>query len=159
MLFLLLAFVTGGPFVPSKQSSVDAMVLMAGIKRGKTVYDIGSGDGRVLFAAAKKGAIAVGLEINPFLVWYTKLKAYLSPQRGLVHARWADLWKTSVADADLVFVYLIPWKMHILADKLRKELPKGATVVTNSFIFPGWKVAKKDPVYHIYTYEIDVNRS
>lgn len=68
ILFLCVSFITGGPFVPSNNESVTAMITAARLKKGMTVYDIGSGDGRVLFQAQTHGVNAIGIEINPFLV-------------------------------------------------------------------------------------------
>ncbi len=154
ILFLCLAFVTGGPFVPSTNTAVEAMIKAAHIHPGMTVYDVGSGDGRVLFAAAREGANAVGIEINPYLVWYTRIRAFFSPYRGRIRVVWGDLWRTDLKRADLVFVYLIPWRMGDFAAKLTRELPKGAAVVSNSFIFPNWKAIHKDPRHHIYTFRV-----
>lgn len=153
-LFLCLAFVTGGPFVPSSKHSVKAMVKLARIKKGQTIYDVGSGDGRVLFEAAKSGAKAIGIEINPYLVHYTNIRAFLSPYRGSITAQWSNLWKADLRDADVVFVYLIPWKMDILAQKLKKELKPGSLVISNSFIFPGWTVVREDKAHHVYAFNI-----
>lgn len=153
-LFLCLAFVTGGPFVPSSKKSVDAMVALAKIRSGQTVIDVGSGDGRVLFAAAKKGANAIGIEINPYLVRFTQIKAFLGAYRGRITVRWQNLWSADLTNADVVFVYLIPWKMDVLAKKLKKELKPGALVISNSFMFPDWKVVRQDTVNHIYAFRI-----
>lgn len=153
-LFLCLAFVTGGPFVPSTKRAVDAMVKLAKIRPGQTVIDVGSGDGRVLFAAAKKGANAIGIEINPYLVRFTQIKAFLGAYRGRITVRWQNLWTADLRKADVVFVYLIPWKMDILAKKLKKELKPGALVISNSFMFPDWKVVRQDTVNHIYAFRI-----
>lgn len=154
ILFLLIAFMTGGPFVPSSGRTVSAMVKAASIRRGMTVYDVGSGDGRILMAAAALGANAVGIEINPYLVWYTRLRAFLSPYRDKIRVIWGDLWKTDLTGADRVFVYLIPWRMQELAAKMERELPKDARIITNSFIFPGWKSVSRDPKHHVYTFRI-----
>lgn len=154
-LFLCLAFVTGGPFVPSSKKSVAAMVKLAHIKPGQTVYDLGSGDGRVLFEAAKRGANAVGIEINPYLVHYTRIRAILGHYRGNITVLWKNLWTADLRGADVVFVYLIPWKMDVLAEKLKKELKPGSLIISNSFIFPGWNVVRKDTGAHIYVYTID----
>lgn len=154
ILFLCLAFVTGGPFVPSSKTAVAAMVGAAHIKKGMTVYDVGSGDGRVLFAAAAQGANAVGIEINPYLVLYTRIRAFFSPYRGRIRVIWGNLWRTPVSGANLVFVYLIPWKMDALADKLNSELSPGTTVVSNSFIFPHWKSIHTDSKHHIYSFRV-----
>lgn len=153
-LFLCLAFVTGGPFVPSTKKTVEAMILLANLHPGQTVVDIGSGDGRVLFAAAQKGANAIGIEINPYLVWFTRIRAFLGPYRGRVRVIWKNLWKADVSRADVVFVYLIPWKMEELEIKLMEELKPGALVISNSFIFPSWKILRKDTDHHIYAFEI-----
>lgn len=154
ILFLVLAFLTGGPFVPSTPKSLEAMIDLAHIKPGMIVYDMGSGDGRVLFAAAEKGAKAVGIEINPYLVLYTRLKVFFSPYRGKITVIWGDFWRTKVSQANLVFVYLIPWRMDEFAAKLTKELKPGSTVVSNSFIFPRWKVLQSDPRHHVYAFHV-----
>lgn len=154
-LFLCLAFVTGGPFVPSNRKSVGAMIALARITKDMTVIDVGSGDGRVLFAAAKAGALAIGVEINPYLVWFTRIRAAVGPYKGRVRAVWSDLWKYDLSGADVVFVYLIPWRMEELASKLKRELKPNATVVTNSFIFPGWKRVREDAAHHVYAYKIE----
>jgi SAM-dependent methyltransferase len=153
-LFLCLAFVTGGPFVPSSRKSVQAMVDLANIKPGDTIMDLGSGDGRTLFAAADRGAHAIGLEINPYLVWYTNLWAKFHRKKGTVNARWANIWKTKFPKSDVVFVYLIPWRMEELAAKLEREMKPGTIVVSNSFMFPKWKSIRKDPANHVYAYKL-----
>lgn len=157
-LFLCLAFVTGGPFVPSNQKSVTAMVKLARIKPGQTVIDVGSGDGRVLLEAAKQGANAIGVEINPYLVWFTQLRAFLSPYRGRITAVWGNLWTSDLRAADVVFVYLIPWKMDVLAKKLREETKPGTLIVSNTFIFPHWKIVRKDVKHHIYAFTISAQK-
>ena len=154
MLFLLIAFITGGPFVPSSKTATSAMVKLARLKPGMTIYDIGSGDGRLLFEAARQKATAVGIEINPYLVLFSRLRAFFGPYKGLVRVFWRDLWKADISPADVVFVYLLPWRMEQLADKLKRELKTGALVVTNSFIFPGWKILRQDNRHHVYMYRI-----
>lgn len=130
------------------------MIALARIRPGQTIIDVGSGDGRVLFAAAKKGANAIGIEINPYLVRFTQLKALLGAYKGSIRVRWQNLWKADLRDADIIFVYLIPWKMDVLAQKIKKEVPPGSLVISNSFIFPGWKVVRQDTVHHIYAFRV-----
>ena len=154
IVFLCIAFLTGGPYVPSRKSSVASMIRLAGIRKGSRVIDVGSGDGRVLFAAADSGAIASGYEINPFLVWYTNVLAFMRGKSGYVHASWKDLWKAQFSDADIIFVYLIPWKMADLEKKLRKEAKRGTLVISNSFVFPKWKMIGSDPEHHVYAYRL-----
>ena len=154
MLYLLLAFVTGAPYVPSQMVRAQRMIELASIKKGTKIYDLGSGDGRMLFLAAEKGATAYGIEINPFLVYFTWIRSIFTPYRKLVHVRCKNLWTTDVSSADVVFIYLLPWRMDQLATKLKKELKKGSLVVSNSFIFPNWKIYKQDPALHVYAFRV-----
>lgn len=152
-LYLCIAFVTGAPFVPSTKSASTSMIRLANIQKGNVVYDLGSGDGRLLFLAAKMGATAIGVEINPFLVIFTNLKSLFSPYRKQVKAKWQDFWKSDLTNADRVFVYLLPWKMQKLEKKLREELKPEAQIISNSFIFKSWKLEAKDEAKHIYVFK------
>jgi len=152
--FLCIAFATGAPFVPSKKSASEAMIRFAKIKAGTRVYDLGSGDGRLLLMSAKQGARAVGFEINPYLVLLTRLKALFGHSRGSVSVSWANLWKAPLSDADVVFVYLLPWRMEELAAKLTRDVKPETLIISNSFIFPNWKIVDKDEDNHIYAFRI-----
>jgi SAM-dependent methyltransferase len=152
--FLILAFLTGAPFVPSSNSTADAMITQANIQKNSVIYDLGSGDGKLLFLAKKKGGRKiVGIEINPFLVLFTKLKIFLSHQKE-IQVKLGNFWSANISEADIVFVYLLPWKMEKLAKKLKKELKPGARVVCNSFIFPGWHILREDKNHHVYVFEV-----
>ncbi len=152
--FLCLAFLTGGPFVPSRRKVVQAMVYIARIKPGTTIYDLGSGDGRILFAAARRGATAIGYEINPLLALWTRLRAYFSPYRNTIGVRWKNLWKADLTYADVVFLYLLPMSTAALRGHLRRTLKPGAWVVTNTFLFSNWKPIRRDPTHHVYAYRV-----
>ncbi len=152
--FLLMAFVTGAPFVPSTKQTAIKMIELAHIKPDMTVYDLGSGDGRLLFLAAQKGATAIGLEINPFLVLWTWLRKTLSPRRKRIRVRWQNFWQADFSGADVAFIYLLPWKMDKLANKLASELKPGSLIVSNSFIFPKWKILRQDKLLHVYVFSV-----
>ena len=143
---MCIASITGAPFVPSKRSTADAMISLAHIKKGDTVYDLGSGNGKLLLLAAQKGAHAIGYEINPLLV-------LLSNMRG-TRTRWKNFWNADIHDADVIFVYLLPWKMDRLTKKLQQELKPGTTIVSNSFIFPGWNIHRQDIKNHVYVFRV-----
>lgn len=154
--YLCLAFITGAPFVPSVPTAAQKMIELADIQRGETIYDLGSGDGRLLFLAAKKGASkARGVEINPFLVVFTWILAQVSPYRHQVSVQWKNFWGTNLQDADVVFVYLLPWRMEKLQRYLSSQLQPGTRIVSNSFIFPDWNIIRKDPTNHVYVFQID----
>jgi len=130
------------------------MIRLARIKPGMRVYDLGSGDGTLILEAGKTGAVAVGLEINPFLVLWTTIRIFFSRQRTRTHVRWSNFWMADLSDADVVFVYLLPWRMGKLAAKLKKELKTGSLIISNSFIFPDWPVLRQDTNQHIYVFRV-----
>jgi predicted RNA methylase len=152
--YLCLAFITGAPFVPSSKPASESMMHLAHIQKGQIIYDLGSGDGNLLFMAASRGAIAKGLEINPFLVLLTGIKSLFSPYRNQIHVYWKNFWTTDITDADIVFIYLLPWKMEILEKKLISKLKKGTIIISNSFIFPNLKCIRKDTKNHVFAFRI-----
>lgn len=154
-LFLCLSFITGAPFVPSTGKTSRRMIELGEISQSDVIYDLGSGDGRLLFMAAKKGAKkVVGLEINPMLVLFTNIRKLFTPYRTVIGCYWKNYWVTPLHDADVVFVYLLPWKMEKLAHKLQKELKPGTRIVSNSFIFPHWPMITADETHHVYVFKI-----
>ncbi len=154
ILFLTLAFVTGAPFVRSSRQATDAMIRLATIKPGMKVYDLGSGDATLLFRAAALGATAVGLEINPFLVLWSRLRVLVSPYRGKITVHWQNFWRADLGDADVVFVYLLPWRMETLENLLKKRCRKGTRIISNSFIFPTLKPIEKDTSAHVFSFHM-----
>jgi len=150
--YLSLAFLTGAPFVPSTNSTAAIMIKLANIKKGMRIYDLGSGEGKLLFSAAKNGATAIGLEINPYLVCFTNMKALFSPYRKKIHVYWKNFWGANYKEADIVFVYLLPWRMEQLEQKLIRELKPGSKIVSNSFIFPHLTCTAKNADAHVYVF-------
>ncbi|XP_065132525.1 ATP synthase subunit C lysine N-methyltransferase isoform X2 [Paramisgurnus dabryanus] len=108
------------PFVPATTTQIQN-VIKALQSRSGSLVDIGSGDGRIVIAAAKRGFKAVGFELNPWLVLYSRYKAW----RECVHH------STSFHISDL-------WKMEQLEVKLQTELQGSAKVVACRFPFPTW---------------------
>lgn len=150
--FLTIAFVTGAPFVPSVHTTGQIMINLARIKKGMKIYDLGSGDGRLLLLAAQQGATAVGLEINPFLVLFSKLRTIFFPYRNQITIRWQNFWSADISDADVVFVYLLPWRMKELEQLLKTQCKPGTRIISNSFIFPSLKLMKENREMHIYSF-------
>jgi cyclopropane fatty-acyl-phospholipid synthase-like methyltransferase len=149
-ILLLAAYYTGifkgAPFVPTKVATVDQMIALAEIKPGERLADLGSGDGRILIAAAKAGAIAHGYEINPLLILWSlyKIKKAGVGDRAFVH--WKSFWRANLSQFEAITVFGITGIMGKLEDKLKKELRPGSRVVTNIFKFPTWEGEKHDGV-------------
>ena len=156
--FLVLSFYTGAPYVPSKSKTARRMTELAHITKGTRVIDLGSGDGKLLFLAASQGADATGYEINPFLVLFTNIKALCSPYRTRVRAIWKNFWHADLSKADVILLYLIPWKMNQLEDKLLKETKPGTKIISNSFIFPHIPCTNKDEGNHVYMFTVPKKR-
>src|SRR3990167_5041232 len=84
------------PYVATKRDKIETIIKLATIKKNETVVDLGSGDGRLLFAAAEKGAYAVGYEINPFLIVLTRLRAGLKGLSSKIMVHQRNLWKADL---------------------------------------------------------------
>ena len=154
LVYYIVAFLSGAPFVPTTEATARSMITLAHLKPGVTVYDLGSGDGRLLLLAAQKGAKAIGIEINLILVIFTRVRFLFSPYRKLVSVRWQSFWKADMGNADVVFIYLLPLRMGRLEKLLIQKLKPGTIIVSNSFIFPHLKVARSDPANHVYVFRI-----
>ncbi|XP_076601923.1 ATP synthase subunit C lysine N-methyltransferase [Chaetodon auriga] len=125
------------PFVPATTAQVEN-VLRALRARSGTLVDIGSGDGRIVIAAAKHGFQASGFELNPWLVWYSRYKAWREGVHRSTSFHISDLWKVSFAQYSNVVIFGVPQMMDQLELKLASELPSTAKVVACRFPFPTW---------------------
>ncbi|XP_033838078.1 ATP synthase subunit C lysine N-methyltransferase [Periophthalmus magnuspinnatus] len=125
------------PFVPATTVQV-TNVLSALRPRTGNLVDIGSGDGRIVIAAAKQGFRASGFELNPWLVWYSRYKAWKEGVHHTTSFHISDLWKVSFAQYPNVVIFGVPQMMERLEHKLAEELPSTAKVVACRFPFPTW---------------------
>ncbi|XP_029400011.1 ATP synthase subunit C lysine N-methyltransferase isoform X2 [Mus pahari] len=125
------------PFVPATSKQVENVVKMLQHRRGPLV-DIGSGDGRIVIAAAKEGFPAVGYELNPWLVWYSRYRAWRAGVHGSAKFYISDLWKVTFAQYSNVVIFGVPQMMPQLEKKLEFELEDGARVIACRFPFPHW---------------------
>ncbi len=156
LLFMLLAILIGAPLVPSNRKASQRMIELLNIKKGEKVFDLGSGDGRLLILAAHKGAIAYGIEINPYAILLSFFKVLFAGQIKRVKIGWANFWWVNLSSADAVLLYGIPRFMPKLAQKFKNELKKGTRIVSNSFQIPGLTLRKQETVGkdRIYLYQI-----
>uniref|UniRef100_A0A8C7EH88 ATP synthase subunit C lysine N-methyltransferase n=1 Tax=Nothoprocta perdicaria TaxID=30464 RepID=A0A8C7EH88_NOTPE len=128
------------PFVPATAAQVENVLRMLRGRRGSLV-DIGSGDGRVVIAAAKRGFKAVGYELNPWLVWYSRYRAWRDGVHQNTKFYISDLWKVSFSHYTNVVVFgplLFAPQMPLLEKKLEEELQYNARVIACRFPFPCW---------------------
>lgn len=134
---------TDAPYVPTKMDQIREVLKLAGVKKGKKFYELGSGDGRVVFAAARLGADSVGIEQSWLRVLYSKFKIASHSSSGKVKFYHGNIFSKSYSDADIVYIYLLHKGVSRLEEKLQKELKKGAVIITQTYHFPTWKPFKK----------------
>jgi SAM-dependent methyltransferase len=126
-------------YAPTRHAVADAMLQLAGVTGTDVVYDLGSGDGRIVIIAAQKyGARGVGVEIDPALVARARQNAEDAGVTSLVTFVEGDLFATDLSPATVVTLYLSGSVNRLLEPKLKRELRPGARVVSHQFPMPGW---------------------
>ncbi len=142
--FLALSWFAGSdaPYVPTKMDNIRKILKLAGVKKGKKFYELGSGDGRVVIAAAKLKADAVGIEQSWIRVIYSK---YIASKLKLKNTKFyhGNIFSKNYSDGDIVYIYLLLKGVTKLEDKLKKELKKGSIIITQTYHFSNWKPYKK----------------
>ena len=126
------------PFVPSPQEVVDKMIELAGVKKDDVVFDVGSGDGRIVIAAAKKGAKATGFEIDGDLVKESRENIRKAGVQNLAEIRQQDILTVDFSPASVVTMYLLPDVNLKLKPNLLSQLKPGSRVVSHSFDMGDW---------------------
>lgn len=133
------------PYVATKRSKVSTIIDLANVKKNETVVDLGSGDGRLLYAAAQKGAFATGYEVNPMLVLMSRFHAQIKGLADRISVKRTSLWKADLKLADVIFVYARQGTMQKMEDFVYKNAKKGSRVIVNTDLtrsFPTKKPAK-----------------
>ena len=133
------------PFVATPPQVVDKMIEIAGVKEGDVVIDLGSGDGRIAIAAAKKGARAYGVDINPVRVGEANANAKQAGVADRVTFREQDLFDTNIKDADVITMYLLPSVNRDLRPRLL-DLEPGTRVVSHAFDMGEWEADQRTSV-------------
>jgi hypothetical protein len=132
-----LAAIIGAPYVPVLRRDSVGLLDMAELKPGQTIIDLGSGDGRFLLAAAKRGYLGIGYEINPMLYIVSLLVTWRYRHKIKIHL--ADFWMTPLVESDAIYVFLIDRLMPKLDTKLKREITHSTPVISFVFAIPGQK--------------------
>ena len=128
-----------GPYVPSPWPIVDEIIKLADIRSNDVVFDLGSGDGRLVSAAARRhGARGVGIEIQTQLVELATIQARHEGVADRVKFVAADLFETDLRGASVVTLYLLPRFVTRLVPKLRAELAPGSRIVSHDYPLAPW---------------------
>ena len=135
------------PYVPTPQEVVDRMLQLAEIREGDVVYDLGSGDGRIVITAASRyGVKAVGFEIDSNLVKTSRENVKEARLAHLVEIRDEDILNANLSPASVVTLYLYPGANLRLRSMIMRQLKPGSRVVSHQFTMGSWKPDRVDQI-------------
>jgi hypothetical protein len=130
-------------FVPTPQQVVDEMLKIAEVKKGDVLYDLGSGDGRIVVTAAKRfGVRGTGIDIDPQRIAEANENAKKEGVTQLVTFKNTDLFTADFSDATVITLYLLPRLNVKLRPKLLSELKNGTRIVSHAFDMGEWQPEK-----------------
>ena len=157
LMLTLYPLIVGTAPVPTPQRVGKKMLEMAEIKKGETVYDLGCGDGRLVFAAAEQGANATGFEISPLVFLWAWIRSLSNKSTAKIKFR--DFLTVNLKDADKILLYMYPTtNRFLLPKKFKRELKPGAQIISYAFKIHGLKLVnqvKAGPKYgEIFVYQI-----
>jgi SAM-dependent methyltransferase len=133
------------PYVPTPQEVVDRMLELAQVKRGDVVYDLGSGDGRIVITAAKKyGVKAIGFEIDPERIKESQENIKKAGVGNLVEIRQQDIRNVDLSPASVLTMYLLPEVNLMIRPNIWKQMKPGSRVVSHDFDMGDWKPLKTE---------------
>jgi protein-L-isoaspartate O-methyltransferase len=142
-------------FVPTPKDVVGKMLELASVKKEDVLYDLGSGDGRIVIAAAKKhGCKAIGVELDKELVEKSRERARVAGVEIVVEFQCMDLFESDFNSATVVALYILPEMSRKLIPKFDKLQP-GSRIVCHEFAIPG---VKPDKVMKVTSSDDDVER-
>jgi protein-L-isoaspartate O-methyltransferase len=131
------------PYYPTPETIVQKMRELGGLKAGEKMFDLGSGDGRIVIMAAQKfHAQAVGIEMDKDLFKQSTEKIRKLGLEKSARIINGDIFKQNYGSADLLTVYLLPMSNDKVAPMLEKQLRKGARVIAHDFEFKAWQPEK-----------------
>jgi hypothetical protein len=153
LIILAFGFVVlfGAPYLPTFSKQTETALDLLALKPGQMLLELGSGDGRVLVAAAKRGINVVGYELNPVLALYSWLRT--RKYRDRVHVVWGNYWAKDWPLTDGVFVFLLDKYMKKLDTNIVQKYPgRKIKLVSFAFKIPSKKVSKSKHGLYLYTY-------
>ena len=139
----IIAMSTGAPFVPTPMARVEKMLALAKIKKGEKVYDMGCGDGRMVYVAANQyDAHAVGYELSPLVYVLARVRKIFWKSKAKIE--FTDFRYRNLSDADVIVCYLMPDALARLQPKLEAELKRGARVISYAFSIGTWGATHRE---------------
>ncbi len=128
------------PYIPTPEDIISKMLTLASVMPDEMVFDLGSGDGRMLITAAKDfHARVVGVEVRRRLVRECRRKVNEMGLSHRIRISCHDFKKVSLRKADVLALYLSSYTLYLMAPKFMKELRAGVRIVNFDYPIPGWR--------------------
>ena len=142
---------TDAPYVATSMDKIPEVLKKAGVKKGKVFYELGSGDGRVVYAAAQMGADSFGIEQSWLRVLYSRFKAR---KLGLKNAHFShgNIFQKNYSAADVVYAFLLQAAINKLELNFAKQLKSGAIVITQRYHFQKLKPFAQSGELNLYRF-------
>lgn len=140
----------GGPYVVTREEYSLKMIALTKPKAGEKMLDLGSGDGRIVIDFARRGVLAHGYEINPYLVRVSQRKIVEQnlEQNAFIYCK--DFWRETLSEFDVIAIYPAGFMLDKLEKKFESELKPGTRVVINGFKLPNWDLKERDGQVYLY---------
>ncbi len=151
VLAVALPVLFGPPYLPTLQPNLKTALDMLDLQPGQTLLDLGSGDGRVLQAAAQRGWQAVGIELSPVLVLVARIRTW--KYRKQVRVLWGNYFRRTWPPADAIFGFVIPYQMEQLSGRIEAWHTKPVKLASFAFQIPGKRPAKEKQGVFLYEYK------
>lgn len=159
IVWILVPAFYGLPPVPTRLSRIRKALKLVNLQADEVLYDLGSGDGRVLIIAAREfGAQAVGIEIGPVQRAVSWVNVRRNGVRHKIRIEAGNFYKADLGAADVVFVYATSKEVTNLASHLEKQMKPGSRLVSISADFPEWEPSAFDERELIFVYEMPPKR-
>ena len=151
-------------WIPTPHEHIDPFFELAPVSSSDVVYDLGSGDGRLLFAALEKGAgKCIGIDIDPEQVNNSRETAKNKGLDDKLTFMEADVMEQDLSEASIILCYLLTSASTALRPKFENELKPGTRIVMETFPIPGWKPAKTKEInnrsYYLYIMPPEISES
>jgi len=152
--FLIYAYFlqAGSVYQPSKPESVKNMLDFVGATKKDKIIDLGSGDGRILVEAARRGIRAIGYELDPVLAVESRNKIRQAGLSNLATVKFKSFWGADFDEATIITLYLFPKYMNKLQSLLEKKLTHSVWLVSNRYQFPRKRYLKRKGALFLYRF-------
>ncbi|MFC1710807.1 hypothetical protein ACFLZJ_01475 [Nanoarchaeota archaeon] len=149
-LYHIVPWFFGAVFERTQPKTVNNIIILTKPKKQDKIAELGSGDGEVVIALAKKGAKVDGYEINPILVFISRYRIKKQGLSGNAKIYWKSFWGVNLSKYNKIVFFQYKTIMQELEEKLKKELKLKSLIISHYWKFPNWKIKKKIGQVYLY---------